>query len=916
MGLDVDVNAAVVVIVIVLALALALARRSRVPRPFAALVAVSAWMMLPPSLALGQQAQTTPPRSVHMEEAPLTPEAVAAGLTTATVPCRVTLDETGAVQNVEVVEPQGYGLDEAAMDAIRRSTFEPARRDGVGIPARFVFRYVFTEEGTTTTTTGTGSDAESGTGTGTGTGVTETPTEFAEPIVTLEGDVLDEDDVSIDAAAVSVSGGDLTEPVVAVADARGHFSVTDLPPGRYELRVSAPGFVTFESDEEIVEGQVTVVRYRLEIERAGVSFETVVRAQRPPREVTRRTISTQEMAMAPGTAGDALNAVQNMPGVARPIFGSGMVVIRGSAPGDTAYYLDGVGIPLIYHFGALRSAINGDLLERIDFYPGNFSVRYSGAMGGIIDVSPRTPNREKWTGYVDLNLIDGGALVEGPLAPNASIAGSLRRSWIDATLPAILPLFVDPSSLDMTAAPVYWDYQLLADWEPSDQDRLRFFAYGSDDSLAFLFGQPDQGDPTITGTMAMEIGFHRLQAQWEHRFSADMENLMILSAGYNLIRFTMTDLFDVTYHFVPIELREEFTIRPSPALQITLGLQAGLQWFLARARLPDVFGMGQNQGPPVCMQDMLEVDDSGVDWWPGFYIETELRPAEGLRLIPGIRFDIDPEGNHTAIEPRINMRYEVVDGTTLKAGVGLYSQSPGPQESSSDTGNPDLVLQRAYHFGLGVEQDLTDNISLSVDFFYKNLDHLVRSTDDEVLRNGETVAENFDNDGRGRVYGAEILARYEPDEWFFGWIAVTILRSERIEPGHDWYPADFDQRLNLTLLGSFDLGKGWRIGLRFRLAQGYPTTPVVGSIYDADCDLYQPLEGTRNSLRLPWFHQLDLRVDKTFDWDVFKLSIYLDIQNVYYQFNVESVGYNFDYSQRTDISGLPIIPSLGIKGEF
>jgi outer membrane receptor protein involved in Fe transport len=293
-----------------------------------------------------------------------------------------------------------------------------------------------------------------------------------------------------------------------------------------------------------------------------------------------------------------------------------------------------------------------------------------------------------------------------------------------------------------------------------------------------------------------------------------------------------------------------------------------------------------------------------------------LRPVEGLRLIPGVRFDIDTEGERTAIEPRLSVRYQVLEGTTLKGGIGLYSQGSSPQESSDDTGNPDLTLQRSYQYGLGVEQDLTDNINISVDLFYKQLDGLIRQSDDEIVRDGELVAENFDNDSYGRVYGAEILARYEPDDWFFGWIALTLLRSERRDEGGPWKASEFDQLLNLTLLGSVDLGKGWNIGLRFRVAQGYPYTPVVGSIYDCDCDQYLPVEGESNSERLPWFHQLDLRVDKTFDWDVFKLSIYLDVQNVYFHYNVEAIGYNHDYTRRTDINGLPILPALGIKGSF
>jgi len=872
-------------------------------------------------------AAAQPPRLVRAAEAVYPPEALAAGLT-ATVPCRVTLDAEGRVLDVEVLEPQGHGFDEAAVDAIRRSTFEPAYRGSVPIPARFLYRYVFRlpaagrqgpGAGETGGVPGTAVGSEGpGAGSGTPSGPGESPPveDFGEPIVTLEGDVLDLDDGSIEEAAISVTGGTLVEPVVAVADAHGHFSVTDLPPGRYRLRVSAPGFAPFEAEEEVVAGQVTVVRYRLEPERSPVTFETVIRAQRPPREVTRRTIETREMALAPGSAGDALNAIQNMPGIARPIFGSGMVVIRGSNPGNTLYYLDGVGIPLVYHFGAFRSAVNGDLLERIDYYPGNYSVRHTGALGGVIEVSPRVPNRERWTGYADLNLIDGGALVEGPLAANASIAGSLRRSWIDATLPAILPLFVDEEDLSITAAPVYWDYQLLADWEPSAEDRLRFFLYGSDDSIAFLFGEPVQGDPTIRGAAAMDIGFHRLHAGWNRSVSPTMENRLMLAVGYNIIRFEMGDLFDVTYHMAPVQVREEFLFRWGEALQITLGVDSGMEWYLARARLPDVFGMGSTGGPPLCGHEKLEVDSSGWNFWPGFFLETELRPAEGLRLIPGVRFDIDPDGRRTAIDPRFNVRYELLEGTTLKGGIGLYSQGASPQETSEDTGNPDLTLQRSYQYGLGVEQRLTDRIRLSVDLFYKQLDRLVRQSDDEIVRDGRRVAENFDNDSYGRAYGAEILARYEPDEWFFGWVAVTLLRSERRDQGGPWRPSEFDQILNLTLLGSFDLGRGWNLGLRFRVAQGYPYTPVVGSIFDSDCDQYLPIEGEPNSGRLPWFHQLDLRVDKTFDWDVFRLSVYLDVQNIYFQSNVESIGYNHDYTRRTDVHGLPILPALGIKGSF
>jgi hypothetical protein len=185
-----------------------------------------------------------------------------------------------------------------------------------------------------------------------------------------------------------------------------------------------------------------------------------------------------------------------------------------------------------------------------------------------------------------------------------------------------------------------------------------------------------------------------------------------------------------------------------------------------------------------------------------------------------------------------------------------------------------------------------------------------------VERDGGLRAVGFENGGRDRAYGLELLLRYEPDDLFFGWLALTLMHSEEWDPVEGWREAAFDQLLNLTLVGSFDLGAGWSIGFRFRVAQGYPATPVVGAIYDADCDEYEPIPGATGSARLPWFHQLDVRVDKRFEWEHFALSIYLDVQNVYYQKNAEALSYNYDYTQQTYTTGLPILPALGLKGEF
>jgi hypothetical protein len=97
---------------------------------------------------------------------------------------------------------------------------------------------------------------------------------------------------------------------------------------------------------------------------------------------------------------------------------------------------------------------------------------------------------------------------------------------------------------------------------------------------------------------------------------------------------------------------------------------------------------------------------------------------------------------------------------------------------------------------------------------------------------------------------------------------------------------------------------------------GFPYTPFVGGFYNSDSDRYQPLPGEVLSERIPAFHQLDLRVDKEWAFERWRFSLYLDLQNVYNRENPEAVRYNYNFTQRTFLTGLPILPAIGMRGDF
>ncbi|MDD5307129.1 MAG: TonB family protein [Deltaproteobacteria bacterium] len=839
----------------------------------------------------------TPPELVDYVKADYPPEAFAQGLEAA-VSASLDIDENGLVTNVKILEPAGHGFDEAAEAAMRLFVFKPAMRGAVPIPSRVIYKYTFFLK------------------------KAEPAPEAAPPPplpASLKGVVHDMDGKPVTGASVALTELDAASDagpapeLSATTDATGAFALADLPAGSYQVDVVAVGFKPFTTTEKLAEGESLEVVYRLEAEAA--MYETVVRGRKPPREVTRREITTREITRIPGTGGDAIRSVQNMPGLARASYISGELIVRGSAPADSRVFFDSMPVPLLYHFGGLTSVINSDLLERIDFFPGNYSVRYTGATGGIIDVYPRAPKTDRIHAYIDADIWDVGALVETPLGKDWSVAVSARRSYIDGILTAVLP---DNGGLSFSTAPRYYDYQAVADYHPDKSDNLRLFLFGSDDEMVALFGSEVVANGQGGSGAGVRLGFHQLQAKWDHRFDKVVSNQVNVGVGYTTNYGYFGEDIEFALDAAPIYIRDEVTIDPGEVAVVRTGIDTEVGWSKWLFRAPDIFPMEGESSDPL-NPNTAYLEDKGSEWGyrPGWYGEVELTAIPRLRLINGLRLDYSERLAEVNLDPRFVARYEIVDGTTLKGGIGLFHQAPQDAQVSDQYGNPDLEYINAIHYGLGFEQEFTAAIEAGIEGFYKDLSNMVVSSDRMVERDGQLAAERYNNDGVGRVAGFEVLVKHKPTDRLFGWISYTLMQSWRVDhPGEKPRLFDNDQTHILTIVASVALGRGWEAGVRFRLVSGNPDTPVQGAAFDADGDQYFPIYGERNTTRLPLFHQLDLRLDKRWDFGILKFSVYVDVQNVYNQKNVEGYAYSYDFSARQYQFGLPLLPSLGFKLEY
>ena len=854
--------------------------------------------------------QLVMPQLNHFVSADYPPEAQKAGLQ-ADVVLRLTIDETGHVTEAEVLEPAGHGFDEAAQAAAMQFTFEPGKRDGVAIKARIKYKYSFTL-------------------------TPVEPSKAAPPPPTtgnLSGQVrIAGAELPLAGIELKITGPDsFTER--RTTDAQGHWKLEGLKPGHYKITVAASGFATFESAEEVAVGEETDVTYRLA--EASDEIEVTVTGERPPREVTRRTIERREMERIPGTSGDALRSIENMPGVARPPGLAGLLIIRGSAPEDTQVFVDGSSIPIIYHFGGLRSVFPSELLEKIDFYPGNFSAQYGRGMGGIIDVGLRAPDtsckgdygkptdkKGCFNGIASVDLIEGRALLQGPLPiKDWTFAAGARRSWVDAWLGPVL----SNAGANIRTLPVYYDWQLIAENKPTRESRLSLRFFGSDDRFAAVI-DPLAEDPGFGGNLSFSQTNWTAQGLYEGRIARTLSERVMASVSRSSFRFGLGSTFDFNIILHPIQYRHEFGWNIAPGIKLNAGLDARVTPYDIGISSPPPPEAGQADSGPFTNRQPLTVNAARSIIEEAVYVDAELQPTKRWRVVPGFRLDYSSDTRTTDPNPRINTRYEIVQGgvlpdgsqrrrTTVKGGIGEYTQFPQGYQTNSVFGTPGIVANRSVHYSVGVEQEFTREIDVSVEGFYKDLTR-------QVAPSADSNGPRYTNLGTGYVVGLETLVKYKPDKHFFGWIAYTLSRSVRRDyPAGVQYLFQYDQTHNLTVLGSYRLGRGWEFGTRFRLTSGNPVTPVIRppnlpAIYSADAGSYVPLQGQPYSQRLPLFHALDIRVDKRWQFRSWQLGAYLDVYNVYNRSNPEAISYDYRYARSSYQTGLPFLPSIGVRGEF
>ncbi|MBV8756021.1 MAG: TonB-dependent receptor, partial [Deltaproteobacteria bacterium] len=699
----------------------------------------------------------------------------------AAVDLEIVIGPDGLVRDARVVTPVGDGFDEAALAAVRQFVFTPATKDGQPVAARIQYRYTFKLEH-------------------------PTPSEQAPAVTTgrISGTLLSRaDGRPLPGVEVIATGADgVAHP--AVTDETGTFVLPDLAAGTYHIAIDATDYASFAQDELVVAGEEAAVTYRLApvttVTDAG-SFGATATINAPTREITRRSIDAEEMTKMAGTRGDALRGVELLPGVARPPGPIGMIIIRGSAPTDSQVFLDGEPVQQLYHFGGVTSFISGALLQSIEMYPGNFTTRYGRKIGGIVEAELRDPKTDRIHAEADVNMIDAFAHVEGPISKTTSFAVAARRSYVDSWLGPVLRA----TNAGIAAVPVYYDWQAIGTYKPDAADRFRLVAYANSDDLKVLIADPS-GAATKRDHVGLANSFVRLRGEWKHTW-AGLEQSMSLGVGTRVYDYKIGEDITVNGDVLDVLGRADWKANVSDRVELRWG--ADLQNVRSDITY-DAPMIQQSEGNPDKYAPPEQTDRThykgiGHFFRPAVYLESAVKPVESVTVTGGVRLDRFNEISEWAVDPRGTVKYTRGD-TTYKGGIGRFSQPPEEGEALKGLGNPNLRAEHAIHYDVGVDQQLSEHVSVGVEGYYKTLQNMIRQAPGGMRDNG----------GIGRVYGVEVAGRWTPDGAFSGFLSYTLSRSER-DDGMGWRPFDYDQTHILSVSGSYKLGRGWELGSTFRL---------------------------------------------------------------------------------------------------
>lgn len=732
-----------------------------------------------------------------------------------------------------------------------------------------------------------------------------------------------------------------------VTDIDGVYKL-NLPVGTYNLKASFLGYTTIvKYNITASSGNAQIVNFELESSANALKEVTIVFDNQKSAVATDmitplsvQQLTTEEIKSNPGGNFDLSKVVQTLPGVG----GSSTaqrndIVIRGGAPNENVYYLDGIEIPVLNHFqtqgssGGAQGILNVSFIEDVKLSSSAFDAKYDNMLASVFQIKQREGNPERLSGNIRLSGTEFATTLEGPLSKKTNFLVSARRSYLQFLFQA----------LDLPIRPNFWDFQYKVTHKINAKTTLTAIGLGAIDD--FYLAATKNSTPENEYIVRSQP----LIKQWNYTNGFALKRL--INNGYVNIALSR-NMFNNQFDKFENQQNNDETKRTLGlnSQEIENKLRIDVNKFINGWKFSyGVVGQYTKYYNKLYNKLLNEVTDSiGNVITPAYIVQFKSNMEffkygafgqvaknffnDRLLVSTGVRSDMNnftTTGNNPlkTISLRLSLSYNLTNKIDLNASVGTYYKIPtytilGYKDGAGNFANKNVDYIKSTHYVLGTQYLPKESLRFTVEGFYKQYSNYPVS-----VINGISIAnlggdfgaignEQVISSGKGETYGVEFFAQQKLVKNLFVVFSYTYVRSKFSGLNGKMIASAWDnQNLLSTTLG-YKFKRGWDLGIKYRYAGGLPNTPFnlaqsqqnYGSLGVGILDYSQI-----NTQRLKAFNQLDLRVDKKLYFAKTSLNLFIDIQNALLS-KTESAP-NYTFKRKTDNSDFETTDEKALKAD-
>ena len=699
-----------------------------------------------------------------------------------------------------------------------------------------------------------------------------------------------------------------------VSNINGEFSITGLSPGFYNLEISYIGFQK-RLIQELNVSNVKPITLEIGLQEISDSLNVVEVRADPYREnnespISLINISAEEILRNPGGNRDISRVLQSFPGVGATVAFRNDILVRGGAPSENRFFLDGIEVPNINHFATQGSSggpvglINVNFIREVEFYSSAFPADNGNSLSSVIRFNQKEGSFDQFNGTLTLGFSDLGVTLEGPFGKNkkSSYLFSARRSYLELLFQALALPFL----------PAYNDFQYKHTYKINEKNKLVVIGLGAidqfslNDSVNDKIDDPDQIERNkyILGNLPVSTQWnYTIGAKWTRYAKNGFQNLVLSRNMLNNksikyqdnIEIPANKLLDFVSREMENKMRYEHSLKYKGfSFKYGAGIETG-RYTVSTFNKVAINGVVQT------LNFQSEID---ILKYAAFFQTSKSLLKNRLTLSLGLRTDANNYSDDMSnlleqFSPRLSGSFALNDRWKINANIGRYYQLPaytvlGYRDEAGNlvNKNNNITYIRADHIVAGLEYRPSTFSKITLEGFYKKY-----SNYPFLLNKGISLAnlgadfgvvgnEPTNSQSEGLTYGVEFFAQQKLRKNFFGLVSYTFVVSEFTDVTGELVPSAWDVRHIASVSAGRKFKKDWQIGLKFRFSGGTPYTPVDTEL-SSQIDVWNVTQqgildfSQLNSLRLGPNHGLDIRIDKKWYLKKTTLNAYVDIQNIY-----------------------------------